>query len=135
MAIFGTGSPVIGGTTINYAVVEEFSLDHDAVEHKSNITGKKFFVNSGRYLAVRIIVNLWKNTSATTLYDTLLGLLDTEVTFKLHATNGKNIRNAANSADAKFLVKKVEPFYLETASYKDRLLIELESVERVKIIR
>jgi hypothetical protein len=130
MAIFGTAAPKIGSVNIDYAVVEAFEPEFDGIIHKSEISGDKVVINSSRHLNVEIIVNLWKEGNPTTKYNTIRGLLDTEQDFYLHR-DGTAVRNAANTANAKFLVKEVTPFYLETAQYRDRLRIVLESMERV----
>jgi hypothetical protein len=131
--IFGVQAPkfVYSSTTYNldYVNVNPTFIDGDFIEHVSVITGKRFYILKGNYAEFTITMNLWKYTSPTpkAKFQELLGFYQNQygVEFFPHR-DAPSIKNSSNAV-VLFRITNLEPFYLETAQYRDVLNITFKS--------
>jgi len=129
MAIFGSQAPKIitsGAVSIDldYCVVDKDAPELDRIIHTEKFSGHREFNVRGRRWVFEVTLNIWKEASIGTKYNTLLGTLYDSVTLYRHR-DGNPVQY--NSTNVPFFVERVNPFYLEQNEYRDRLQLRLVS--------
>jgi hypothetical protein len=141
-SILGTGVPQIvydrggaGEVTISlpYSLITSSEPDTDLQVNESDIDGTREVYDRGTHWTVEILYHLYKEADPITKYGVLTSYKNTPVTFYLHDDASPFTQAADPDADAMFVLKEVEPFYLESARYKDGLRLTFESMQPVHV--
>lgn len=130
--IYDEGGPFQKIVTLTYGSVVSNEAVTDYEEQKSEINGDRDFIPRGKHRQVEIVYNLFKEgTAAARVFNTLDHFQGSKVHLWLHS-DGKRFEQSPGVA-ANFMLKEVQPFYLETATYKDAVRLIFVSCDPVQI--
>lgn len=141
MSIFGLTSPKFvydrGGAgeatvDLNNIVRDEYSVETDYMEHVDELTLQREFIPVQHRIRLVWIMNLFKDVDPTAKYNSIVLHKGREVSVWVFRDGEQFARefepNGDVKTDALFCLKEVTPFFLETAAYRDGLVLTFESV-------
>ena len=141
MSIFGLTSPKFvydrGGAgeatvELNNVVRNEYTVETDYVEHVSEIDLNREFISVQKRIRLVWIMNLFKDVDPIAKYNSIVIHKGREVSVWLFRDGVQFARTFDDAgeplADALFCLKEVTPFFLESAAYRDGLVLVFESV-------
>lgn len=141
MAIFGIQAPAykLSGTTYNldYAILSPNFIQGDFIEHKSVITGDRYYILNGNYAEFSILINLYKYTSPTpknkyielaSLYNSGLG-----VEFFPHR-DAPSIKNSSDTV-VLFQLTELTQTYLDNYLFRDTLKLTFKALKYIDITK
>lgn len=138
MSIFGTGAPVIEnvetGTILqlNYTSIKKYDFDDSETKTYKYLNGNREFFEKSNHFNITYTMFFNKFSDPIQAYLNLVAFNKQSVYLKLHnkkqggLTNNVYLR-ADNGDYAVFYVKKIIPFYLDSAGNYDAANIELVS--------
>ena len=130
--MFGTGAPEISNTTsgslvLNYSKVLDNFTDAKVKELVS-LTGERTF-HMEDYASFIIYVNLFKTASPKVELNSILQYEKTTVQFKRHYDETEQLYNND------FWVTEIIPFYLESTTFEDKVLIKITSAPSIEFYK
>lgn len=144
MSMFGTSTPkwvYDRGGASEHIILFDYVYDLNAkpksiyIEHTSEIDAERDFILKGTHWEIEFKMNLYKYSTNPTIvrakYNDINSYVGKKGTFWLHRDGSQY--KVTNGNDALFVLKECIPFYKETVSYKDGLIIKLESCSPVDL--
>jgi hypothetical protein len=139
MSIFGTQAPMFvynhgssgeEAVLLDNAVIVRNEPAYDYVEHKSQIDGSKILFKRAKHYEVEIRLNLFKYSNPTGKFNTIANYEGKPVTLWLHR-DGAQYKQTDDETDALFVLREVNPFYLNNTDYKDGLVLIFQSIDPI----
>ena len=135
--IFGTGEPkftyevesVITTINMNYVVVEKDEPDFDYVEHKSVLNGHREIYEQGTHWVFEIILNLFKYSDPKSKLNQFFAAKPFDLILYRHSDG--NPFQDADGTTVYFKLVEIEPFYLETVEFRDKVRLKFISKDYI----
>jgi len=136
--IFGTGEPKFVYTneseitvTMGYANVEKDEPEFDYIVHKSVLNGHREVYDKGVHWVYEVIVNLFKYNDPKSKLNQFFAAKGFDLTLYRHS----DANPFKDSSDAVVLFKltEIEPFYLETILFRDKVRLKFISKDYIDI--
>jgi len=126
--IDGTGAPEISNTASGSLVLNHSTVLDDfasaRVKEVISLNGNRTF-HQEDYASFIIIVNLFKDSSPASYLSQILQYEKTKVQFKRHYDETEQLYNND------FYVTRINPFYLESNTFKDKVSIGITSAPSI----
>jgi len=136
--IFGTGEPKYiydndGDVTVTlgYSVVERDEPEFDYIEHKSVLNGHREVYDKGTHWVYEVVVNLFKYNDPKSKLNTFYASKPFDLILYRHSDG--NPFQDADGTTVYFKLVEIEPFYLETILFRDKVRLKFISKDYIDI--
>jgi hypothetical protein len=128
--IYKHGLPGETVVDLDYALVTDWNTEAEYIEHVSELDRDREFIPLRTGVKVTVMLNLFKYADPGVTYGIIRAFKGKEVTFYLcRAAFPFMVSDVGGLfVDALFCLKEITPVCLETAEYRDGLILEFESV-------
>ncbi len=130
--IFGNQAPKFSVSAVDvlldFAVIETDAVDEKTITHESGLERARVHITKPKHHKFVVVVHLHRYADPTAKFDEITAHLDSKLCKLWRHRDGQAFQSDA-VADALYLFKSFDRFYITETSYPDGLRIQFESID------